>query len=52
MFRHSFAAHLIENGTDIRYVQKLLAHNNISTIEIYTYLAVKKYNNIQNLLDL
>ncbi|MFN3918489.1 MAG: tyrosine-type recombinase/integrase [Flavobacteriales bacterium] len=49
--RHSYATHLLESGTDLRYIQEILGHNSSKTTEIYTYVSTKNIQQIKSPFD-
>ena len=51
MFRHSFATHLLESGTDLRYIQVLLGHSSTKTTEVYTQVAINNIKDIESPFD-
>ena len=49
--RHSYATHLLEAGTDLRYIQEILGHSSSKTTEVYPHVSTKSIQNVKSPFD-
>ena len=49
--RHAYATHLLEGGTELRYIKELLGHQSLKTTLIYTHVSIRNIRNLQSPLD-